>query len=62
MGNDWVNKFDHLRKYCDVVYLDRTDGVSTSDLKRRLGLFSNINREDLLLAFDTLEILRRDLE
>lgn len=33
MGSDWEGKFDHLRALCDVVYLPRTEGVSSSDLK-----------------------------
>lgn len=39
MGGDWANspRFEHLREYCDLVYLDRTDGISTTDVKARLG-------------------------
>lgn len=33
VGSDWVGKFDYLKKYCDVVYLDRTQGVSSTDLR-----------------------------
>lgn len=33
MGDDWSGHFDHLRALCDVVYLPRTDGVSSSQLK-----------------------------
>ena len=43
VGSDWVGKFDYLKEYCDVVYLDRTEGVSSSALRAnkshlRLGL------------------------
>lgn len=40
MGSDWVDneKFEALRDYCDVVYLDRTEGVSTSKIKKELNL------------------------
>jgi glycerol-3-phosphate cytidylyltransferase-like family protein len=31
MGNDWEGKFDHLRDICQVVYLPRTEGISTTD-------------------------------
>lgn len=34
MGHDWEGKFDDLKKYCDVVYLPRTNGVSTTILKK----------------------------
>ena len=39
MGSDWKNseKFEYLREICDVVYLDRTEGVSTSKIKRDLN-------------------------
>ncbi|WP_143870557.1 adenylyltransferase/cytidyltransferase family protein [Catenovulum sediminis] len=32
MGNDWEGKFDHYRELCEVVYLPRTEGVSTSEI------------------------------
>jgi len=33
MGDDWKGKFDFLKEYCDVIYLPRTKGVSTTDRK-----------------------------
>ncbi|UOQ94425.1 glycerol-3-phosphate cytidylyltransferase [Halobacillus shinanisalinarum] len=33
MGDDWRGKFDHLKEYCEVVYLPRTVGISTSKIK-----------------------------
>ncbi len=43
VGSDWIGKFDYLKQYCDVVYLDRTKGVSSSEIrssnsKIRIGL------------------------
>lgn len=40
MGGDWADsdKFDYLKAYCELVYLDRTPGVSTSQIKEELGL------------------------
>lgn len=48
MGGDWEGnpKFEELREYCDVVYLPRTEGVSTSKIKRDLGLQEPINGKD----------------
>lgn len=45
MGGDWEGneKFEALREYCDVVYLPRTQGVSTSKIKEELGLQAPIN-------------------
>lgn len=37
MGSDWEGKFDFLKKYCDVVYLPRTSGISTSIIKDDLS-------------------------
>ncbi|WP_298771068.1 adenylyltransferase/cytidyltransferase family protein [uncultured Fibrobacter sp.] len=36
MGDDWKGKFDFLKDYCDVIYLPRTPGVSTTDIKQYL--------------------------
>jgi glycerol-3-phosphate cytidylyltransferase len=36
MGSDWDGKFDHLTDYCEVVYLDRTHGVSSTLIKKTL--------------------------
>lgn len=37
VGSDWKGKFDYLGEYCDVVYLDRTAGISSSDLRSERG-------------------------
>jgi glycerol-3-phosphate cytidylyltransferase len=36
MGDDWEGKFDFLKDYCEVVYLPRTVGISTSKIKKDL--------------------------
>lgn len=47
IGSDWKGKFDYLNKFCDVVYLDRTKGVSSTQLRNkrngilRLGVVGN---------------------
>lgn len=62
IGDDWEGKFDHLKEYCRVIYLPRTEGVSTTMLKSSLDSIKSISREDLLTAFDILDRLRKDLE
>jgi glycerol-3-phosphate cytidylyltransferase len=37
MGDDWAGAFDHLRAHCEVVYLTRTEGISTTQIKTTLG-------------------------
>lgn len=36
MGDDWEGKFDFLKDYCEVVYLSRTEGISTTQIKEDL--------------------------
>ncbi len=43
LGSDWTGKFDYLNAYCQVVYLERTEGISSSQIRGerapiRLGL------------------------
>ena len=33
VGSDWKGRFDYLNDYCKVVYLDRTEGISSSELR-----------------------------
>lgn len=37
MGSDWVGKFDNLKELCEVVYLPRTEGISTTQIKNECG-------------------------
>jgi glycerol-3-phosphate cytidylyltransferase len=38
MGDDWKGQFDFLKDYCEVVYLTRTEGISTTKIKQDLNL------------------------
>lgn len=33
MGNDWLGEFDFLNDLCEVIYLDRTQNISSSEIK-----------------------------
>jgi len=35
VGSDWVGKFDYLSEYCEVVYLPRTEGISSTMLREK---------------------------
>jgi glycerol-3-phosphate cytidylyltransferase len=37
MGNDWQGKFDHFNNLCEVIYLPRTGGISTTKIKEYIG-------------------------
>ena len=46
VGSDWKGKFDYLNEYCKVIYLDRTQGVSSTEIRSkereiRIGLVGN---------------------
>ena len=54
VGSDWVGKFDYLKEYCQVVYLDRTEGVSSTELRAknsltRLGFIGNAPFRDKII-------------
>lgn len=38
IGSDWLGKFDYLNDYCKVVYLERTKGVSSTQLRDQHGI------------------------
>ncbi|MBR2152629.1 MAG: glycerol-3-phosphate cytidylyltransferase [Clostridia bacterium] len=39
MGDDWAgsDKFDYLKEYCEVKFLERTPGISTTQIKSDLN-------------------------
>ncbi len=38
IGDDWKGKFNYLKEHCEVVYLNRTPEISTTKIKKDLGL------------------------
>lgn len=45
MGDDWTGKFDFLKDYCEVIYLPRTEGISTTKIKHDLNLKGKTKEE-----------------
>lgn len=41
MGDDWEGKFDFLSDYCEVIYLPRTVGISTTKIKNDMKKANN---------------------
>ena len=39
MGSDWENsdRFEYLKEFCEVKYLSRTEGISTTQIKEELA-------------------------
>ena len=38
IGNDWEGKFDYLKEYCEVIYLPRTENISSTMLRDSNGI------------------------
>lgn len=61
LGSDWKGKFDYLKEYCEVIYLDRTEGVSSTQIRSEnnsinmgivgdsAGYFSKVYKESLFV-------------
>jgi len=60
IGDDWKGRFDFLKEYCEVIYLDRTQGISSTQLRDFLKNIT-VSKEEILKAFEILEQLKRDL-
>lgn len=49
VGSDWKGKFDYLNEYCKVIYLERTKGVSSSELRSEKRKLRMIVEGDIFL-------------
>ena len=52
IGSDWKGQFDYLNEYCKVVYLDRTKGISSSEIRSKennvkLGVAGDTRQEEI---------------
>lgn len=54
MGDDWAGKFDDLSDVCEVRYLPRTSGVSSTEIKEMLRTLDPIHIEEMQTALGTL--------
>jgi glycerol-3-phosphate cytidylyltransferase len=54
MGHDWEGHFDYLTQHCSVVYLPRTEGVSTTALKSTFQALDKDHIKDLKKALDLI--------
>ena len=57
VGSDWEGKFDYLSEYCKVVYLPRTEGVSSSEVraekrKIRMGFIGDYETRILIKYYN----------
>lgn len=62
MGNDWEGKFDSLNEICKVIYLPRTEDISTTEIKKKLSLLSvekiNFVESALTEVFEVVKSLK----
>ncbi len=54
MGHDWQGKFDDLSALCEVVYLPRTEGISSTDIRNSLKVLAPEHINELKQALDTM--------
>lgn len=45
MGDDWRGKFDELKEYCEVVYLERTPSISSTAIKKIIAELENAEKD-----------------
>ena len=58
VGSDWVGKFDYLNEFCKVIYLERTEGVSSSEIRAqsrntKVGLLGDVTAAHVLEKYIT---------
>lgn len=59
IGEDWTGKFDELKELCEVVYLPRTDGISSTEIKQMLRV---LDPQHITEMQDALSVMSRLLE
>ncbi|MBO7578880.1 MAG: adenylyltransferase/cytidyltransferase family protein [Prevotella sp.] len=57
IGSDWKGKFDYLNEFCQVVYLERTAGVSSTELRShdnsiKIGIVGDEHEFNLIEKFE----------
>lgn len=62
MGHDWQGKFDELCDLCKVVYLPRTDGISSTQIKELLKVLDKSHVNDLKKALDLIQSIVQKFE
>ncbi len=54
IGDDWKGKFDYLNQYCEVIYLERTYGISSSSIKTLTSGLTQERLQDMRNAVDAI--------
>ncbi|MCP8895967.1 adenylyltransferase/cytidyltransferase family protein [Shinella daejeonensis] len=62
MGDDWQGKFDHYGTLCEVAYLPRTGGISSTELKAALSAFKGDKIAELHRGLEALRTIITQLD
>lgn len=54
MGSDWEGHFDELKAHCEVVYLPRTEGISSTHIRKTLKVLERSHVGELKQALDLI--------
>ncbi|KJG56828.1 glycerol-3-phosphate cytidylyltransferase [Photobacterium kishitanii] len=54
MGDDWKGHFDEFSDICDVIYLPRTEDISTTQIKKELSIITPENLKQLEQSVHTI--------
>lgn len=57
MGADWTGKFDDLKAHCEVVYLPRTEDISSTSMKQLLRTLDKAHLEELKQALSIMSTI-----
>jgi glycerol-3-phosphate cytidylyltransferase len=57
IGDDWAGKFDDLKQHCEVVYLPRTDGISSTEIKQMLRVLDPSHLSEMQEALGVMSRL-----
>lgn len=61
MGDDWAGKFDFLQDHTSVIYLPRTEGISTTQIKDVVSAIKAEKKQQLLNAGEHLVTLLKGI-
>lgn len=62
MGNDWEGKFDHLKDLCHVIYLPRTEGISSTEIKESLKPLNKLNTQEIKRSLEIISSIIEKLD
>jgi glycerol-3-phosphate cytidylyltransferase len=62
MGSDWSGRFDEYSDLCEVVYLPRTEAISSTELKKLLNVLDQQHVRELKDALDMIASVVRQFE